>query len=62
MVRPEAPFVAGRARPAVMAAELGWDAGQADREVSYYRQAAAAELAAEKEPDDERASPVRAGA
>ena len=45
-----------------MAAELGWDAGQADREVSYYRQAAAAELAAEKEPDDERASQVRAGA
>ena len=40
---------------ALMAAELSWDDARTSREVAQYGQAVAAELAAEREPDDQRA-------
>jgi glycerol-3-phosphate dehydrogenase len=40
---------------ALMAAELGWDDARTSREVAQYGQAVAAELAAEREPDDQLA-------
>jgi glycerol-3-phosphate dehydrogenase len=45
----------GLAAAALMAAELGWDDAHTSREVAQYGQAVAAELAAEREPDDQRA-------
>jgi glycerol-3-phosphate dehydrogenase len=44
---------------ALMAAELGWDDARTSREVAQYGQAVAAELAAEREPDDQLAYQAR---
>jgi glycerol-3-phosphate dehydrogenase len=44
---------------ALMAAELGWDDARTSREVAQYGQAVAAELAAEREPDDQLAYRAR---
>jgi glycerol-3-phosphate dehydrogenase len=45
-----APLAAG-----LMAGELGWDHARTEREIARYRRAVAAELAGEREPDDELA-------
>ncbi|HEX3925346.1 MAG TPA: glycerol-3-phosphate dehydrogenase C-terminal domain-containing protein, partial [Streptosporangiaceae bacterium] len=47
---------------ALAAAELGWDRARADRELSRYRDAVAADLAAQAEPDDLRAYRAAAAA
>ena len=44
---------------ALMAAELGWDDERTSREIAQYGQAVAAELAAEREPDDQLAYQAR---
>ena len=47
---------------ALMAAELGWDEARAGQEVAQYGQAVAADLAAQREPDDRLAYRARAKA
>jgi glycerol-3-phosphate dehydrogenase len=44
---------------ALMAAELGWDVAHTSREIAQYGQAVTAELAAEREPDDQLAYQAR---
>jgi glycerol-3-phosphate dehydrogenase len=47
---------------ALAAAELGWDQARADQELSRYRDAVAADLAAQAQPDDLRAYQAAAAA
>ena len=47
---------------AVMAAELGWDPARTQRELEEYRQAVAADLAAQAEPDEKLAYQARLAA
>ena len=42
-----------------MAAELGWDPARTQRELEEYRQAVAADLAAQAEPDEKAAYQAR---
>ena len=42
-----------------MASELGWDPARTQRELDEYRQAVAAELAAQAEPDEKLAYQAR---
>jgi glycerol-3-phosphate dehydrogenase len=55
-------LAAAPAAAEVMAAELGWDETRTEREVDEYRQAVAAELAAQAEPGEEQAYQARLAA
>ncbi len=50
------------AAAALMAAELGWDPARTQRELDEYRQAVAADLAAQAEPDEKLAYQARLAA
>ena len=55
-------LTAASAAAAVMAAELGWDPARTQRELEEYRQAVAADLAAQAEPDEKLAYQARLAA
>jgi glycerol-3-phosphate dehydrogenase len=55
-------LTAAPAAAAVMAGELGWDPARTQRELEEYRQAVAADLAAQAEPDEKLAYQARLAA